>query len=220
MRTHRFVRTALVVAALLLGSTVSADPVPVTGGFFRFSGFGTPPEFLFEGEGFRISGASDTFGAIGVRQCAPCDSSDLINFRIFTVGDFRPGVGEVGGTTYNPLFLEGTLAFDGPIVSASALLSDLTITVPFLFTGRLAGFPSSPFGGGVPALFRNDFTGQGTAVATFIQRPSPGGEPLFQFSSATYQFEPVPEPATGLLIGVGLAAWARYRRRLHTSKTG
>ena len=222
MRTHRIVRTALVVATLLLGSTVSADPVPVTGGFFRISGQAARPEFLFEGEGFRISGLSDPFGNIGPRFCSPCQPSDLISFNITTSDDFSSGVGEVGGMTYNPLFLEGVLRFNGPSVSASALLSDLTITVPFLFTGILAGFPSPPIGPGVPALFRNEFAGQGTAVATFIQlpSPSPGGGPLFQFSSATYQFQPTPEPATGLLIGVGLAAWAGYRRRLNKSKTG
>jgi hypothetical protein len=222
MTAHRVQRSALTIVLLLLGSNARADPVPVLSGFFHVALNGGPL-FHFRGYDFRLSGTSDPFGFIALRGCRPCSPEDLIDFRVHTGDDFALASGRVGGTPYNPLFLEGTLTFDAPAVAASALLSDLTLTVPFVFTGNLSGYTSPTSGIPPPPVFQLGLSGNGRVLASFTKLVEPSSQrTLFEFSSATYHFEPtapVPEPGTGLLLCLGLAAWARHRRRLSKTRS-
>ena len=62
--------------------------------------------------------------------------------------------------------------------------------------------------------FRQSLSGRGTVTASFSGVVDAEGTPLFSFESVRYDFTSdaaVPEPATMLLFGSGLAALVRHR---------
>jgi hypothetical protein len=77
----------------------------------------------------------------------------------------------------------------------------------------------STAGNGVngPGLFEQPLKGQGIVTASFTANPTTPGEPAdFNFQRMRFDFtgtEAVPEPGTLLLLGTGLAATVRLRKR-------
>jgi hypothetical protein len=67
---------------------------------------------------------------------------------------------------------------------------------PFVFTGTLSLHGDMFF-----RLF-----GRGTGTVEL--RPNPFGTPVWEFARARYEFAPVPEPTTLLLVSSG---WLRWR---------
>ena len=105
----------------------------------------------------------------------------------------------------------GGFTFTGPPITVPFSLTNLTLTSPFEFSGTLLTCPQSCFFG--PVVSRVDLVGGGTATIDLIAGSTPNGSRVFTFRSITYNFE-VPEPASILLLGGGLAALgARLRHR-------
>ena len=81
------------------------------------------------------------------------------------------------------------------------------LSAPFLFNGRVLGSYEDPVG---TPHFDLTQTGRGRAgMGVNLQ------DGTYQFVAASYTFaDPIPEPATLLLVGTGTAALALRRRRL------
>ncbi len=215
MTVRGFHALVVAAAALAVPAQANADPLFIQSGLVTVTG---PSDdvmnFSFAGDGFNVQGRGLDFGFVGPNlSCMPCGPGDSIGFNTnFIV----PGEGsaQLNGVNYPDLnfhlFFElqgGSSPFvpNGPVTTVSA---------PFTF-GRtsgaeIRGFPPdvSPVSQPLESIFIVNLFGAGTATATFTE--GLGGH---YFSSVTYAFEPVPEPATLVLIGPGIAAFAIKRRR-------
>jgi hypothetical protein len=197
----------LVIA--LATSQVSAEPVRIVGGVLSFDS-GDPLHYVFEGDGFRLTGfdffSSDNPGF----RCLPCAPGTLIDLdALFGPGDL--GQGFFGGDGFldagTRVFTEGTLRFDTGATLAAAAAG--VTSAPFIFTGELAGYLDASRAG-VP-LFQTSLVGQGRLLFTLAMNEQGGG---LITDDMTYVFEdsaPVPEPATVLLAAAGLGCIARRR---------
>jgi hypothetical protein len=209
----------VVVALLMLSSSARADPFTVTGGTIRIpTAFGSAT-FALEGDGFSLSGHLPQF--VGSLSCFPCSSATPITIH-GPMSDITFGglPGTFNNISYPALFFTGLLTVASPPFPGSMLLESPTVMVPFDFTGLLVGFHTAAeaFGPGVP-IFTANLTGAGTVTANFSAVPvDPGGTPIFDLASATFDFnavlpEPTPEPATLALFAMGGAGAVFLRRR-------
>jgi hypothetical protein len=210
-----------------------AEPISITSGVitipehsFEFADLtlsGTDGVRRFAFDGF-ISGIS--FGAQECRPCFPGGTDFSIHIPAFGAirGDVTYGTESyrTGGSivadeegSLNLLILgRATLPSSLPAVGELA-----TVTAPFTMTGHLV----PPFSGGGRS---NTLVGSG--VATLQLFGDPIGDPVaaWAFRSGEYRFTsatdpgPVPEPATILLCGSGLAlAVLRRRRKANRTNT-
>jgi hypothetical protein len=219
-----FLRKAALLVWLVgmcASTAVNADPIRVQTGSMGFD-TGDPPGFVFEGEGFRLSGVFQPVSRSPALECLPCFPGATINLTSVFGGEsvgFNLGQGTVatiGGTTFvqpgsRPIDLFGTFEFDATSVTVPPITEDfrVVLTAPFTFNGRMAGFRETK-------LFETDLEGQGSVLFALTSR---GGFAMpgvsYSFQGLTYRFEPsdpIPEPATMLLCGTALGGlWLRER---------
>jgi hypothetical protein len=145
---------------------------------------------------------------------APCGPGSVLNVGgVFDANQlnigFSRGTATINGVTFNDIFLGGTLTFTGSIVLPSDFGNDHPVSVPFSMQGQLQGFiacdPSAPFTPCPTPVFDITVVGSGIASANFQ---------FFGTRSVSYAFtEPVPEPATLGVFGVGVLALNAVRKR-------
>jgi hypothetical protein len=215
----------LLFAVLCLASEARAEHVVITSGSVShrnpvlevFPGH----SFNFAGAGISASGGDEKLGGTGSSMsCLPCAPGQTFqtssNITRFT-GDYS-GSATYNGTTYTNVWFNGT-QFNfvvEPVVIPLDAPNTFTLTSAFTFSGALVG---SEFPFNAP-IFSMTLSGQGIATLT-MSRINIRGVIGYGLTNITYNFQPaaVPEPATLLLFGTGLAGTlASVRKRRKASR--
>ena len=123
------------------------------------------------------------------------------------------GTANINGTLFTNVGWSGQLGLLGSTIVVPSALSDVTLMVPFTFNATLNGCSGGRLVN--PTIFTVELVGSGIATLELtFSGLDQFGTPIFFFKKATFQFEEVPEPASILLFGGGLALLtAKLRRR-------
>ena len=204
------------IVALLFVISVSsavAQADPVTGGFYRFGGsFSSLTERMsFGGPGYGVSGLASTQFGISLPAmftCFPCATGTSVNLSssaFLVAGDFAFGTITVNGISRS--LATSSMGFSaGTVIVPVTTDPFVTLSAPFTLTNGGAS------GGGIGV---GGLTGSGTAFLSldFVGTDAAGNR-LYRFNELTYIFnsgiapvpEPVPEPASMLLLLSGVLA--------------
>ena len=212
---RRFSLPAIVLLiALGVATPVAAEPIVVTGGFLQVHTRIPEGSFTLTGADFFMTGGYDgVFGSFSL-ECDFCESGTPVELDSQFEIRLSTGRAVVNGTTYPEVWFDGSfVAFDVPTARITGSESTFLV-VPFTFHGLVRFLTVNPNVEPSDPVFTATLSGSGRAIAQFTYVPDLGvfnaeSEIRYEFDAA----DPVPEPATLLLCGSGLAALRLIRKR-------
>lgn len=226
--TRPLLQMAAAAVLCLWSAPVRAEPIAINAGSAVFDPLAGPGPRLrasLQNGDFSVVFRWDASAPCATRRCpegtpvnltatvVPVPPAQVIGIT----GPFENvavGNATVSGVSHTTIAFAGHLTFTGPEVILPPVPptdppSDITFTERFTFGGSLSGF--EVLGLRDPLLlFTTDLFGWGTMRARFIDG---GPSHSYTLNRIDYEFEPVPEPSTLLLVSAGLAACARRRHR-------
>jgi hypothetical protein len=207
-------RLGLIVGVILLSvRPATADPVLITGGYLDMTS--TTGSLLLQGEEFMLTGGvSATDGVFQpwlqcnlIPSCIPGAMLDLdarwtgSSIRSATVTLHGETFTNVGGATSTT---SASVNFTGSAIAPAFVGETATLVAPFVFQGQFTHLNAS-FERLVETL-----TGEGT-VTVLLRRNATLA--TWNYATAKYEFQPIPEPATVLLTAAGITTLLARRRR-------
>lgn len=226
-------RTAVVVActgvlSLGLPTDAAAEPITITGGSMVFA---EPSQFqrgsisIFGTRGFSIVGGVDSGeGRVDPLACHPCEPLQPISVGA-ELGTFAiVGNATLDGKVYTNINTFSSDAFARLLLGGVTQLppvqgASVVVSTPFtVLEHSVFQFPVGPEDS--QELARVALRGSGTATLMFSANPF---IPVWEISQVRYDFQPIPEPATMILVGgplIGVLLGRTMRRRIRTGTDG
>ena len=216
----------LIVVALGISTSAHADVIRITSGtaISRDDLFGVDVMVASPDHGFSLSASGDFAGGRYdlYAQCflgPECMPGRVLSLAAGWSGTDFVGTATADGLTF-PLCCgdENTGAagalFDGTwTVPAFTGNTATSVAAPFRFTGFLL-YPYQPFADPNPFPRREDtLVGSGTATIDLVWQGGNAQLGAWTYAGARYEFSPVPEPSTFLLVApfaVGVAARRKF----------
>jgi hypothetical protein len=213
--------TTSVAAALLLHPAgAAADPIVITSGLLEADvRLGDVRIVGMRGDGLEIDTVIEGNFRSDLQSCLPCETESPIVALSGTFpggGVAGGGGGMVDGVSYPQLYFffeGGSISTPGVQLSGSG---PSVVSVPFTFQATMNFYLVNPFVGPNIPDFTRELRGSGVASAAFRSFADDDGRLVHNSDGPVrYTFEsgePVPEPATWLLVSAGVLTWSAGRR--------